>query len=140
MLLFHLFCSLLQEYKLFWISSLCSYHLLSHHLSLFDFPLGELLNLGFFSLSPCTVISGVDFNSIIVILVYVKYFFILSISLFISSYGFPVNFIFFDGLQPPFHGVVIFWHCTVDTNFLIFFSRCWIACFGSVCLSSKASG
>lgn len=93
-------------------------HLLLHHLSLFDSPLESFSIWDSILLSPRNVISGVDFNSIIVFLVYLKYFFILSISLVISSYGFPVNFSY--NLQPPFHGE-LFLALPVDTNFLIFF-------------------
>lgn len=81
--------------------------------------------------SPCNVISGVDFNSIIVFLAYSKYFFILSIPLFFSSYGFPVNFIFSYDLQPPFNGG-LFLALHVDTNFLILFQDAGVF-FSGVC-------
>lgn len=56
------------------------------------------------SLPPRHVISRVDFNSIIVFLGFLQYLLIFSISLLISSYGFPVNFIFSYDLQSPLHG------------------------------------
>lgn len=91
------------------------------------------------SLPPRHVISRVDFNSIIVFLGFLQYLLIFSISLLISSYGFPVNFIFSYDLQSPLHGGVFpALHC--GYQFPDIFSGCWSVSFTGVCLSSEASG
>lgn len=123
---FHLLYPLPQEYKLPWFSILCSTIFL-HLIYLFLIFLWESFSIwDSISLYPFHVISGVDFNSIIAYRVYMNHFFIVSIFLFFPFYAFPVNFFLLSwSLSSVSQGVIIFWHCIVETDFRILLPRCW---------------
>lgn len=95
----HLLYPLLQEYKLFRLSILSSTFF--HLIYLFLIFLWEGFSV-WASLSPfpCNV-SGVDFNSIIGFLVYMRYFF--SFVFFTLFYAFPVDLFCSRGLHRLFH-------------------------------------
>lgn len=123
---FHLLCPLLQQYKLFWFSIL--YSTFFHLIYLFLIFLWEGFSIwDSISLSPFNV-PGVDFNSVIGFLVYMKYFFSLSIFLFTPFYACPISFFFSRGLHRLSIVCFIgscFCHCTADANFWILFPWCW---------------